>query len=189
MASDDSIGLTVGRIPDMAIGMTDTMLDDDEYEEELGPSLAFPPHYVLRTAARCPECAEAMHVYMLGCSKFHDAEDRFPIEDFHFLRLIRSVPEPVLELLKARCPSFFLDEEEAHERRYLMNHCQCGTRLDDDYLHGDVGAAFWPGTSEGYGRFKLFFLPIDEPIPVECSTMLGGGEYLDFDNIKPCADP
>ena len=30
--------------------------------------------------------------------------------------------------------------------RYLMNHCRCDVRLDDDHLHGDVGAAFWPDT-------------------------------------------
>ena len=40
-----------------------------------------------------------------------------------------------------------------------MNHCQCGAKLDDDYLHGDVGAAFWPDTPEGYEEFKLFRLP------------------------------
>ena len=47
-------------------------MDEDE---ELGPSLAIPPLYVLRTAARCPECGKAKHVYTLGCAAFHDAED------------------------------------------------------------------------------------------------------------------
>jgi hypothetical protein len=91
----------------------------------------------------------------------------------------------MLNLLKDRCPSYFFDwEEEGEARRYLMNHCRCGHKLDDDYLHGDVGAAFWPDTPEGYGNFKLFRLPIAEAIPVECSTILGGGEYLDFDHAE-----
>jgi len=68
----------------------------------------------------------------------------------------------------------------------LTNHCQCGHRLDDDYLHGDVGAAFWPDAPDGYGHFKQFRLPLDEAIPVECSCMLGGGEYLDFVSVELC---
>ncbi len=169
--------------------MTETMQGDDDYEEEaLGPSLAMPPLYMLRTVARCPECGRAQHVYMLGCVAFHDAEDLRPIEDFHFLRLIHSVPEPVLSLLKDRCPGYYFDHTEEAEPPYLMNHCQCGARLDDDYLNGDIGAAFMPGTPEGYEDFELFLLPIDEAVPVECSCMLGGGEYLAFDHVKPWAE-
>ena len=36
-----------------------------------------------------------------------------------------------------------------------MNHCKCGARLDDDYVSGDVGAAFWPDTPDGYGDFEF----------------------------------
>jgi hypothetical protein len=166
--------------------MTEKMPDDDDYEEEeLGTSLAMPPLYLLLAAARCPECGQAMYVYTLGCAAFHDADDRFPIEQFHFLRLIRSVPEPVLDLLKAKCPSYYLDQEEGHERRYLMNHCDCGARLDDDYLHGDVGAAFSPEMADLYFQIKRFRLPVEEAIPVECSYTVGGGEYLDTEHAGP----
>jgi hypothetical protein len=167
----------------MGVPMTDAEFDvedyDDDYEEEeLGPSLAMPPLYVLRTTDCCPECGKAQHVYTLGCAAFHDAQDRHPIEEFHFLHTIRSVPEPVLDLLKAKSPGYYLDHTEERETPYLMNHCDCGARIDDDYLHGDVGAAFWPDTPEGYRRFKLFRIRIDDPIPVECSYTLGGGKYL-----------
>jgi hypothetical protein len=161
--------------------MTDVEAKYAEDEElALGPSLAIPPLYVLRAAVRCPECGEVIHVYTLGCTAFVDAEERYPIEDFHFLRLIRKVPEDVLKLLKAKCPGYFLDRVEGSDSRYLMNHCRCGARLCDDFVHGDVGAAFWPETPEGFGRLKLFRLPVDDGIPVECSYMLGGGEYLNF---------
>jgi hypothetical protein len=163
--------------------MTDTMLDDEDYEEaQLGPSLAMPPLYVLHSACYCPECGQAQHVYTLGCAAFHDAEDSRPIEDFHFLRRIESVPEPLLALLTAKLPRYRLDCTSEHETPYLMNHCPCGARLDDDFVSGDVGAAFWPDTPQGYGDFKLLELPADEPVPVRSSFMLGGGEYLDFGN-------
>jgi hypothetical protein len=165
--------------------MTDAACDDDEYEEDLGPSLAMPPLYVVRTVARCPECGLAQHVHTLGCAAFHDAEDRLPVEAFHFLRLIHNVPPPVLSLLKDRCPGYYPDRTEPEEAPYLMDHCPCGYKFDDDYVHGDVGAPFWPDTPEGYGYFKLFRLPIREDIPVECSTMLGGGEEMDFAKAEP----
>jgi hypothetical protein len=149
-------------------------------DEDLGPSMAHPPLYVLRTATYCPECGQATFVYTLGCAAFHDAEDSRPVHDFHFLRRTTSVPRAVRRVLKTKCPGFDLDRTEPDETPYLMNHCRCGARLDDDFVCGDVGAAFWPDTPEGYAAFRLHHLRIDEPVPVESSSMLGGGEYLGF---------
>src|SRR5262249_28933225 len=123
-------------------------------------SWATPPLYVLRTAASCPECRRAMHVYVLGCAAFRYAEDRDPVEDFHFLRQISRLPKRVLGLLPRQCPGFRLGREAEGTTPYLMNHCRCGARLDDDYLCGDVGAAFWPDTPDGYGAFELHRLAI-----------------------------
>jgi hypothetical protein len=173
----------------MTAAIADADIDELDDEEEYGSSLAVPPLYVLRTAAHCPECGQAQHVYTLGCAAFCEAGDSRPVEDFHFLRVIHNVPEPVLNLLKDRCSGYYLDheavDERLDERPYLMNHCRCGAKLDDDCVNGDIGATFWPDTPEGYGDFKLFLLPVEEPIPVESNYMLGGGEYLDLDNAKP----
>jgi hypothetical protein len=161
--------------------MTDAELDaDDDADADLGPSLAFPPLYVLRTAVRCPECGNALHVYALGCTAFRDAGDSSPVEEFHFLRMVSSVPEEITALLKKKCPSFFLGPAAPGRRGYLMNHCGCGATLDDDFTHGDVGAAFFPDTPEGFEQLMLFTLPINQEIPVYCTYMLGGGEYLSF---------
>ena len=59
-----------------------------------------------------------------------------------------------------------------------MNHCRCGAQLDDDFVCGDVGAAFWPDTPDGFATFRLFRLPGAEAIPVDCSYTIDGGEYL-----------
>ena len=91
----------------------------------------------------------------------------------------------LISMIRAKCPDYYLDEEEAGEEPYLMNHCPCGARLDDERQHGDVGAAFSPDTPDGFGQIKLFKLPIAEPIAVECSYTIGGGEYLDFDKAEP----
>src|SRR5580658_427374 len=101
-----------------------------EEEEEPGPSLAYPPLYVLRSAARCPECDKALHAYALGCAAYRDAEDGGePIEQFHFLQRIASIPQPLLALIRARFPDYYLDHAEKGEPPYLMNHCRCGAKL------------------------------------------------------------
>ena len=99
--------------------MTDAELEEDEYpdQEHMRPSLAFPPFHVLRTADRCPECGRAVHVYALGCTAFQDAGDRYVSRQFHFLTLLRSLPEALLSLLKTRCPSLYLDREHQTNAR------------------------------------------------------------------------
>ena len=162
-------------------------IPEDDYDEDdpLGPSFALPPLYVLRTGERCPKCRTLTPVFALGCAAFHDAEDGMTIERFHILRRIEQAPESVLDLLKAHCPGYFMDRARSTDRPYLMNHCRCGARLDDRYLHGDVGAAFWPQTPEGYGDIALFLLPVEAPIPIACSWSLGGGEYLETGRAVP----
>jgi hypothetical protein len=149
--------------------------------EEGGPglSLAMPPLYVLRTVERCPECGRPLQVYALGCAAFQNAEDDTPLEEFHFLHHVRGLPARVLAILSAQCRGYRLDETGAGGA-YLINHCPCGARLDDEFLHGDVGAAFWPATPEGFRRLRLYLLPIREAVPIDSSYTLGGGENLDF---------
>lgn len=140
-------------------------------------SLAIPPIYVLRVAKSCSNCGARRDVYALGCAAFQDAEGGFSIEVFHFLSHVRKLPDPVLRLLKG-CAGYFPDHAAEGEPPYLMNHCRCSARFDDDELHGHVGAAFRPGTPGGYRRIKPFQLLILKPIPIECSYATGGGDYL-----------
>jgi hypothetical protein len=151
-----------------------------EPDDDLRPSFAFPPLYLLRAAERCPECSKSTHIYALGCAAFHDAQEGDTIREFHFLTFVRSVPKELRSLLKQKCPSYFLDQEDGADEAHYMNHCGCGARLDDEFTHGDVGAAFAPHTPEGYEHIALFKLPIQESTPVRCSYILGGGEYLKF---------
>lgn len=57
-----------------------------------------------------------------------------PIEQFHFLRVIRSVPEDVLRMLRDRYPGYYLDRSLPEETPYLMDHCQCGYGFEDYYV-------------------------------------------------------
>ena len=94
--------------------------NDDNYED-YGPSLAYPPLYVLRAAVYCPECGQAQHVYTLGCESYRHAEDGGePIDQFHFLNRIENVPTALLDLLRAKLPGYYLDHTRSGEPPYLM---------------------------------------------------------------------
>ena len=81
-------------------------LDDDLDGQDFRPSFALPPLYVLRTANGCPLCRKAVCVYALGCTAFRDAEEGYPINEFHFLSFVSSVPEELTTLLKGKFPSY-----------------------------------------------------------------------------------
>jgi hypothetical protein len=61
--------------------------------------------------------------------------------------LTRAVRVPILSKrsvepsLKAKCPNDFLDELGRSDRKYFMSQCGRGARLDDEFLHGEVGSA------------------------------------------------
>ena len=158
--------------------MAKAFIDDDNKgdAEDTGPSLARSLS-VLRTATRCPECGRPTRVYALGCDSYKDAEYLEFLEQFHFLHHIRSLPADFLLQLRTICPGYRLDTGK-DSKTWLMNHCGCGARLSDDYLHGDVGAAFNPGTPEGFAYIKIIRRFNAPDLPVESSWTLGGGEYL-----------
>jgi hypothetical protein len=135
---------------------------------------------VLRTPERCPECRRLIPVYTLGCSGFRDAEESYTIKEFHSLNFVRTVPQVLTDLLRDKLPSYFLDQQDAAEPPYLMNHCSCGAKLTDELLHGEVGGAFSPSTPDGYNKITFFRLSITESIPVTSSYNLGPVECLNF---------
>ena len=83
------------------------LADDLDEEEDLGPSLAMPPLYVLRTAERCPECGMANTSIPSAAPPSMRRRTPTRSKQFHFLRLIRSVPEVITAVLKKKCPSYF----------------------------------------------------------------------------------
>jgi hypothetical protein len=150
--------------------------DDEDDGGDFGPALARSVS-VLRTATRCPECGRPTRVYALGCDAYKDAEDREFLDQFHFLHHVKSLPAEFLLSLRTICPGYRLDTG-ARSETYLMNHCGCGAKLSDDYLHGDAGAAFNPGTPDGFAYVKIIRRFDAQDIPIEASWTIDGGEFL-----------
>src|SRR4051794_9475893 len=106
--------------------MTGPQKEDDE---ELKPSLAIPPLYVLRGRQRCSACGWLTSVYALSCAAFRDGKRHATMEKFHILNFIGSIPKPILKMLEAKCHGYYTDRMDASNAPYLMNHCRCETRI------------------------------------------------------------
>ena len=111
-------------------------------------SKAIPPLYLLRAGERCPSCGEATNVYTLAASGLYDALDADTFADFIVITSVEYLPPRLLKLFQDRCPDWYFDREGSGAP-YLMNHCRaCSGKLSDHYIHGDVGAAFFPTSPE-----------------------------------------
>ncbi|WP_152054204.1 hypothetical protein [Tautonia marina] len=152
---------------------------NDNEDEETGPSRAQPPLYVLRVPETCPNCGSATGVCTLAASGLYDASDGDFFDRFIVLTHAAEVPEQLLALLRARFPNWYPDREEGSGTAYLMNHCECGSRLTDDDIHAEPGAAFHPTSPDACRNISLYRLPIGEELPLVCSWTIGVGEWLD----------
>ncbi len=149
-------------------------------------STALPPLYLLQSAERCPHCADVTPVYALAATGLQDAEEKDVYDGFVVLTAIEHLSRSLIRLLHRRCPTWRLDQEDPSEPPYLMNHCRCGERLSDSYIHGDAGAAFFPTSEQQCRDIKRFPLPIDEEVMIVCSWTLGGlDDMLDSIRTEP----
>ena len=148
-------------------------------------SRAIPPLYVLRAGECCPECGAGTNVYTLAASGLHDVPQDATLEGFLVLTHIESLPKRLLALLKERCTGYGLDREAWSESPYLMNHCQCGAKLTDHYVHAEPGSAFFPTSPEECWNISLFTLPVSKEMPLRCSWTAGLGDLLDLDKALP----
>jgi len=193
-AVNDSIR---GTLPEVALApsrrsrlIKDMRIDyDGEAPHSTFPkSRAIPPLYLLRRPDACPECRETTPVYTLAASGLYDAPADDNFKDFLVLTHIERLPRRILGLFKSRCPTWSLDREYPEKPPYLMNHCRsCGAKLTSHYVHGDVGATFFPASSDDCRDIKLFTLPVDDDddVLIECSWSTGLDDLLDFGQAEP----
>lgn len=78
------------------------------------------------------------------------------------------LPVRVLARLEQLAPGFRADDSVTAGFSYLMNHCRCGARLGDFYLHNKPDGPFFGERTEGLKAWVIV-----EPLTVDASFSEG----------------
>ena len=147
-----------------------------------------PPLYLAEALSSCWRCGKDTTVIALAaqCQEpaeiFNEDPESFDDEDEDFggmlwIQSIEKLPSELAELLRMRYPFFKKNYSKTAGIYYFMNHCSCGAKLGDFFLHGEPGAAFCPDDEEGGRRVILRLLPIDHAVTLRAGI---GEMYPDF---------
>lgn len=118
----------------------------DEPEE----IFAYAPLYLVKSVERCWKCGGSAEVYCLA-SEGYESEGFFHEDFFVTYSSLEIIPRELKPYFMSYCPSYYEDYSKTTGGRYCMNHCSCGAKLGDFYLHNEPGGAFFP-TCESTAR-------------------------------------
>ena len=130
---------------------------------------AIAPIYLLQSTEQCYQCQQSTPVFALAVSGFKDADEEEPLEEFVVLNTISDLPPHIMNLLKQRCPRYFIDYSKMTQSKYLMNHCTCGAKLGDFYMHDEPGGAFAPTSEYESRNISVTRIPEENNLPIRCS--------------------
>ena len=80
---------------------------------------ALPPIYIVESPTKCWRCGISIPVVALASQGFVDGAEPMQIQAF----------------MRRLYPKYFKDYSRTTHSRYFMNHCSCGAKLGDFYMH------------------------------------------------------
>lgn len=128
----------------------------DEYESNL--VFALTPLYLVRSTDTCQRCGEKSAVFCLA-SDGYIAEGCFNEDFFVTFNELEEVPECLIEYFAKNCPSYYIDYSATINASYCMNHCHCGAKRGDFYLHCEPDGGFFPTTQAKAQNITLTKIP------------------------------
>lgn len=125
---------------DMDISLFSRWLPD-QYDEDA--TFAYTPIYLVKSADTCWKCGNRADVFCLASDGF-ESEGYFYEGLFVTYGYLESIPKNLLQYFRENCPSYYPDYSKTTNNSYCMNHCSCGAKLGDFYLHSEPGGGFFP---------------------------------------------
>lgn len=119
--------------------------------------------YVVESLAVCWKCQRLTPVFCLASD---DHEYGYDAESFTTYSDLASPPVAVRQMIERRFPSYHKDFSRTAGGRYYMNHCTCGAKLGDFYLHSEPGGAFFPTSQDELVGMKIHTISA-EPAKIE----------------------
>ena len=102
------------------------------------------PIYLLKSFEFCWKCGNATNAYCLASEGMVDDYEEMELSMFMHFSNLSNIPDDVQALLKKHAPSYYLDYTKQTNSYYYVNHCGCGAKLGDFFLHNEPEGAFFP---------------------------------------------
>jgi hypothetical protein len=92
---------------------------------------------------------------------------------------IRELPPTVLKWIRQRFPTFSLKFSKTTQSKYYANTCpKCDVLSGDFFLHGDIGAPFFPTTKEEAKHLSIETIPVSGSMTVRAGLGIGVGDLI-----------
>jgi hypothetical protein len=140
--------------------------------------------YLLESSEECYRCAKRAAVFAIASDCVIDKDTE--IKKFIRLYNIQSLPDHLELLLKTKIPTYYKDYTRQSDSYYFVNHCDCGAKLGDFYLHTKPGSAFFPTTSEQAMDIFIYELPIKNELEIKASYMIDNYLFENAVQLEEC---
>lgn len=148
----------------------------DSAEFQPGNSLTLKQKiYLLRSWENCYKCGNAAEVFCLAADGVveHDMSSEF--KEFFNFHYLTSAPQKIKNLFKKYAPTYYFDYSKQTESSYFINHCKCGAKLGDFFLHCEPHGAFFPMSPEEV-KNKITMHSIQTSEPITINSVYGFGD-------------
>lgn len=159
-----------------------------EYWLDPDQSIAIQPVYLIAAKDCCWKCKQETFVYTIACEEYYYGYDRAVYNGFIVLSTITVLPDEIITLLKDKCPRYYLDYSKMHESSYFMNHCHCGAKLGDFYMHKEPGGAFHLIDKSDCCRVALIPLPLKHNLPIVASMTVAPSNPIKYAKLIQWSD-
>lgn len=138
--------------------------------------IARAPVYVLRYDQLCWKCNERAPLYCLASHGFQ--EEDWSVDYFTRYAFLRYTPDNLHRFIKEHLPSYYPDYTQQSNAIYYVNHCHCGAKFGDFYLHNEPEGAFLPMLPQQAKSIMRYTLIEDEDIPLDADYCTSEPEFI-----------
>lgn len=118
------------------------------------------PIYLASSRTKCWKCSQDTQVFCLA----HKDSDSGVIT---LISSLLDVSEELSSALKEKAPTYHFDYTRWSENHYYVNHCECGAKLGDFFLHNEPDGPFFIMSEADINQITMSDLNLKEPAKVK----------------------
>ncbi len=135
--------------------------------------------YIAKSVSDCNRCGNSTNVFCLA-SDGYEFEGMADWKCFVTYSNVQQVPPLLSQLLMDVVPTYRPDYSSTQGRTLYMNHCDCGAKQGDYYLHSEPGGAFCPMSPREAEKITLYQINLSlRKIPLCAQEHFSDPDYIE----------